>query len=311
MDICLGFFFLVFVFLLAISREKASPSVPAKTGVEEESDPLVSSSTNSVILKMIEKMPKGGDYRTSAESIHKLESAIKLDGDHLSVNPEIAKPSFCSAATYLVFVLALEELFDQRQTPFGPGVAEKLLVSGQQDGVGVWGRWNANGPGTARLFAELNLGPNFISIEQAQPGDFLKIFWNDQIGFKESGHSVVYLGHGRNSNGIEVVQYWSSNKKGGYGKAEVPRSKIKEMIFSRLDSPERINRIGAGLERDEYLASMLVRSGNLEEMKEKIGIPASPGTVRPSAPGPENENNPSAEHPSNDGKKKNEYQTAP
>jgi hypothetical protein len=119
-----------------------------------------------VILGIIKKMPTGGGYSASSESIQKLKSAIKKDSDHLSVNPAIAKPSFCSSATYLVFISALEDLFDRKQIQFGPGIADKLLVTGQQDGVGVWGRWNANGPGTARLFAELHLGHNFASIEQ-------------------------------------------------------------------------------------------------------------------------------------------------
>jgi hypothetical protein len=120
----------------------------------------------------------------------------------------------------------LEQLSKSKQLSLKPGVAERLLVTGQHDGVGVWGRWNASGPGTARLFEELRLGKNFTSIDQAEPGDFLKIFWNDQIGSKEFGHSVVYLGRG--SNG-EVI-YWSSNKKGGYGRAEVPPSKIKRTL---------------------------------------------------------------------------------
>src|SRR5262249_24283848 len=87
--------------------------------------------------------------------------------------------------------------------------------------------------------------------------------------------SVVYLWHGPNRESVEVVQYWSSNKKGGYGRAEVPRSKIKQMLFSRLDHPERINQIGDGLKPDEYLASMLIRGSTPEEMKKMVGIPAS------------------------------------
>jgi hypothetical protein len=137
----------------------------------------------------------------------------------------------------LLFVSVLEQLNKNKQFSFRSGVAEKLLVTGQHDGVGVWGRWNANGPGTARLFEELQLGNNFTSIDQAEPGDFLKIFWNDQIGAKEFGHSVVYLGRG--SNG--TVIYWSSNKKGGCGRAEVPQSKIKRTLFSRFTDPARIN----------------------------------------------------------------------
>jgi hypothetical protein len=293
------------------SGERASAASPWKSGVGADSSALVLSSINRVILEVIAKMPTGGDYRASSESIQKLEAAIKKDGDRLSVDPTFAKPSFCSSATYLVFVSALTELCNGGQIRFKPGVAEKLLVTGQPDGVGVWGRWNANGPGTARLFAELHLGHNFCSIEEAQPGDFLKIFWNDQIGFKESGHSVVYLSHGLNSQNIEVVNYWSSNKKGGYGPAEVPRSKIKGMLFSRLDSPGQINEIGAGLKPDQYLASMLVRSGTPEEMKEMVGIPSSPVTDPVSAAAIESGNDTSAKHPTDDGRKKNEYQTTP
>jgi hypothetical protein len=33
-----------------------------------------------------------------------------------------------------------------------------IISSSQRDGAGIWGRWNANGPGTARLFYELGLG---------------------------------------------------------------------------------------------------------------------------------------------------------
>ena len=241
-------------------------------------DALPSSAINRLVVQTINRMPAGGEYRASSESIQKLESAIKKEGNHLAIDASVAKPSFCSSATYLVFVSTLEELNRRGQIQFEEGAAEKLLVTGQHDGFGVWGRWNANGPGTARLFAELYLGHNFTSIDKAQAGDFLKIFWNDQIGAREFGHSVIYLGHGPNSAGVEVVRYWSSNKKGGYGRAEVPRSKIKRMLFSRLDYPERINQIRNGLKPDEYLASMLVRSSTPEEVKKMVGIPASAKT---------------------------------
>jgi hypothetical protein len=254
------FVFSVFTLVVAVSGSEAA---------------LPSLSTNRLIVEMIARIPAGGEYSASSESIQKLESAIKKDGNHLAVDATVAKPSFCSSATYLVFVSALEELNRRGQIRFEEGVAEKLLVTGQPDGSGVWGRWNANGPGTARLFAELQLGHNFTSLEQARAGDFLKIFWNDQIGVREFGHSVIYLGHGPDSKGMDVVRYWSSNKKGGYGQAEAPRSKIKRMLFSRLDYPERINQIRNGLKRDGYLASMLVRSSTPEEMKKMVGISAS------------------------------------
>jgi hypothetical protein len=295
------------------SGEKSTVSSPGRMQIQTRSDVLPTSATNNMILEMIDRMPTGGDYRASSDSIHKLEFAIQKEEDHLVIDPAVAKPSFCSSATYLVFVWTLEELNRRKQIQFAPGIPEKLLVTGQHDGVGVWGRWNANGPGTARLFAELHLGYNFDSIEQAERGDFLKIFWNDQIGSKEFGHSVIYLWHGLNSEGVEVVQYWSSNKKGGYGRAEVPRSKIKRMLFSRLEYPERINQIGDGLKPDEYLASMLIRSSSPEEMDKMVGIIAAPGANPVSGSGvdKDKENKTNAVDSIGDQKNKNEYQTTP
>jgi hypothetical protein len=77
------------------------------------------------------------------------------------------------------------------------------------DGESLWGRWNANGPGTARLFYELGLGRNFTSFSAARPGDFLKIFWTDAVGKNENGHSVIFLG----------LERWTEWKRFGFGPA--------------------------------------------------------------------------------------------
>ena len=50
-----------------------------------------------------------------------------------------------------------------------PATLTSLLIAHQRDGQGVWGRWNANGPGTARLFTELRLGRNFTDFAEARP----------------------------------------------------------------------------------------------------------------------------------------------
>jgi hypothetical protein len=236
--------------------------------IHVESNDLPRSEINKLIVKMIERMPTGGEYRASRESTEKLATAIRAKGTALDIDCQLAKPSFCSSATYLLFLSVLEQLNKNKQFIFKQGVPEMLLVTGQQDGVGVWGRWNANGPGTARLFEELQLGNNFTSIDQAEAGDFLKIFWNDQIGLKEVGHSVVYLGRGINGS----VKYWSSNEKGGYGRAEVPQSKIKRTLFSHLSDPARINQIRYAPTTEKYLASMLIRSSTPQEMYEMVGV---------------------------------------
>ena len=153
------------------------------------------------------------------------------------MTPAAARATYCSGATYLVFVQAIQRLLPDSRV--GERLAEALAIRGQPDGVGVWGRWNANGPGTACLFRELRLGHNFTSFDEARPGDFMKIFWTDAVGTREHGHSVIYLGRGP-VNGVEMIRFWSSNKPGGYGEKEVPRSRIFHVIFSRLEAPSNI-----------------------------------------------------------------------
>jgi hypothetical protein len=151
---------------------------------------------------------------------------------------------------------------------FATEARQALLARGQPDGVGVWGRWNANGPGTARLFAELGVGRNFVDWEQARAGDFMKIWWSDEIGKLERGHSVIYLGR-ESRGGVEQVRFWSSNKPGGYGEKTVPRAKIAWAVFSRFEKPEAITRVESLPARDTFLANMLrVRSSRREVLKQ-------------------------------------------
>jgi hypothetical protein len=135
----------------------------------------------------------------------------------------------------------------------------------------VWGRWNANGPGTARLFHELQLGQNFDSFDQAKPGDFMKIFWSRQVGKNEHGHSTIFLGMENRPDG-QYVRYWSSNIPSGYGEKSVPRSKIAYAIFSRLQSPANLARINHAPFVDTYLASLLRSRSSIAEAGAKCGL---------------------------------------
>src|SRR6267142_6574285 len=147
---------------------------------------------NSLILEQIQKMPTGGKYSVSHFAKIKLESAAHFESGKFLVIPTAPYPSFCSGATYLVFVKALETLRERGELQLDFATLNQLVIRDQHDGEGVWGRWNANGPGTARLFYELGLGRNFTDFAQAQPGDFMKIFWNNNVGRSESGHSVIF-----------------------------------------------------------------------------------------------------------------------
>ncbi len=229
---------------------------------------------NALVLRAVASMPVGGGYSTQPSAARALAEAVTLRDDGIEVRPQPIQ-SFCSGATYLVFLKTLA-LAKENQAPWKREVLEALLVKGQDDGTGVWGRWNANGPGTARLFFELGLGRNFSDWSQARPGDFMKIFWNQNIGSRESGHSVVYLGT-KDVDGTTYVGIWSSNTSNpdgtsGMGVKWYPRSQIHRALFSRLENLEAIPKVLELPITDRYLADMLIRSSSVEEMNQKVGL---------------------------------------
>src|SRR6184192_2597563 len=118
-------------------------------------------SYNALILEQMGKMPSGGKYSVSHFAKIKLQLAAHFESGKFFVIPTKPYVSFCSGATYLVFIKTIEELRDRGQLQLDFATLNQLIIREQHDGEGVWGRWNANGPGTARLFHELNLGRNF------------------------------------------------------------------------------------------------------------------------------------------------------
>jgi len=226
---------------------------------------------NALILEQTRKMPSGGKYSVSHFATIKLQSAAHFESGKFFVIPTKPYVSFCSGATYLVFIKAIEELRDSGKLKLDYATLNQLIIRDQRDGEGVWGRWNANGPGTARLFYELGLGRNFTDFSQAQPGDFMKIFWNNNVGRSEHGHSVIFLRTTMHPDG-EYVRFWSSNIGMGYGEKEVPRSKIANAIFSRLETPGNLVRINNAPATDSYLGSLLRKSSNFAEVRQMCGI---------------------------------------
>ena len=227
-------------------------------------------SLNEAVLRACRAMPAGGGYSASSAASRLLESSMSVTAGTLVIDPQHASPSFCSSATYLLFVSVISQLVSDGSLTLSPENLNALLVHGQGDGAGVWGRWNANGPGTARLFKELGLGTNFTDFADALPGDFMKIFWTSEIGMRERGHSVVYLGT-LNVGGVESVRFWSSNQPLGYGEKTVARSKIAQALFSRLDRPANLSRIASMPKVDPYLSSLLSKPSSPAEMRRMCG----------------------------------------
>ena len=232
---------------------------------------------NTLILEQIRTMPAGGGYATSLSAHAGLASSVVVDNQSVRILPEKALPAYCSGATYLVFLKTLQALQNQGDLPLSretwQALVPRLRPDGRDtlpDGEGVWGRWNANGPGTARLFYELKLGRNFTEFSQAKPGDFLKIFWTDAVGKNESGHSVIFLGT-ETVGGVDIVRFWSANQPDGFGEKSVPRAKIARAIFSRLENPQNISKGKMLPERDAYLASLLKTESSFAEAKNLSG----------------------------------------
>jgi hypothetical protein len=232
---------------------------------------LTSSSVNDVILQQIKQMPRGGQYSASHTATIRLQAAAHFESGKFFVLPAAASPSYCSGATYLVFLKTIEALGERGDLELNRETLDSLMIRGQRDGAGVWGRWNANGPGTARLFYELGIGRNFDDFGEAQPGDFMKIFWSPEVGREEHGHSVIFLGTEKRM-GLDYVRFWSSNIPFGYGERSVPRTKIVHAIFSRLSVPSNLSRIEEAPSVDKYLASLEHARSSYAEAREKCGM---------------------------------------
>jgi len=215
---------------------------------------------NAKVLAAVRTMPSGGGYDGSDATKNLLAGSCDLTDGVIRVDARRAMPSFCSGATYLVLLEALD---------FG---SEALLPQiDHQDGHGVFGRWNSNGPGSAKLVADLRAGRNFTSWEKAQPGDFLKIWWTDKIGGRERGHLVVYLGHD-----AKRVRFWSSNQSLGYGTKSVPIADCRRVLFTRITRPERFASAGRLPAEDPWLARMLREDFTWAEVVAKCDVVESP-----------------------------------
>lgn len=254
---------------------------------------------NDLILRKIAAMPSGGHYAAYRKdapegnrfddlyaTVAALGGALEVDPrGRLEVQPPRALPgSFCSSATYLLFCAVIEELQRDGAVPADPRLSRELadvgdktdVIHGKLDGIGLFGHWNADGPGTAVLFHGLGLGRNFLGFDDARPGDFLKIFWNDNIGKGERGHLVVYLGGNESGDAIRV---WSSNLKNddggsGYGTMWVEKSRIHRALFSRLEHPERLKKwleFSESEKTSDYLIRIRRTGSNEAEMREVTG----------------------------------------
>ena len=191
------------------------------------------------VIAAIDSFPTRGGYYTggrpnatfSCTTLQGLHRAFKMSGNDKrpQFNARMAQPSFCSSATYALLLKALlmwdkeGKISTEAWRNMKPyvGIKDELNPSGmgQDDGVGVWGRANANGPGLAVLVHELGAGYSFSAFRgakndsvketadepyltddcwrahdvwhRAKRGDVMKIFWNRNESRGHDGGAII------------------------------------------------------------------------------------------------------------------------
>ena len=231
---------------------------------------------NDYVLKAVEEMPRGGGYSVEDAAMERLFGSVRVGDGGVVVDARAAQPSFCSSATYLVLLRALWLWGSAKGSTAAEAVWKEWVPRKLADGVGVWGRWNANGPGAAVLLRETGMGVSFIQKERALPGDFLKIFWNEKFGSLERGHLVVFLGLNEDAEGHSQVVFWSSNQGTGYGVKAVDSRRIARMVFSRVTDPQRMAAVAKLSAKNGFLTEIAKRGASEREVAGQLGLKMFP-----------------------------------
>ncbi len=243
---------------------------------------------NAIILDIIRNLPRGGGYSLNADRVElPTVVASNIGGGHWEMRVYDGHPSYCSSATYAVFAHLVATLHNSGRINLSPDQLRSLEVlktmpdgTAREDGEGPFAIFNSNGAGAAALLKHTGTGFSFRDdkLAYARPGDFLKLFWNDNVGASERGHQAIYTGR-REVDGRDMICFWSSQRQhrkrrshhtealyfpasengkvvDGYGEVCRPRSDIKAMIFSRVTCMEHL---AAGLQ--EMAAKAAARGG--------------------------------------------------
>ena len=194
---------------------------------------------NLVVLQAIDMVQRhamdGGGYFVGKDSLP-TESPIGYDLA-LSAQALLKAPrttSYCSGATYAVFMETLNILLPQVQKELSPARFEAVRMQEpdggrREDGVKAWGWWNADGFGSHFCLVQyLKMGCE-VKPGQLLAGDFVNISWKSGLG-----HSVVFLGWTEKEQDKKML-YWSSQRStNGMADQLVSLQRIKEIKAVRL-----------------------------------------------------------------------------
>lgn len=190
----------------------------------------------------------------------------------VSFHPAGARPSYCSGAVYAALLSALA-YWDAGNNPrrISPEAWQALLPTRVADGVGPWGHANANGPGLAVLVHRLGAGVSFTDWAKARPGDFLKIWWTDQVGGAERGHLVIFV-----KDLGDSIRTWSSHQAGngsagGFGFKDFRKKDAAHVLFTRITNPAAFNK-APRLGTDPWLSALLKQAATWQDCLHRAGV---------------------------------------
>jgi len=261
---------------------------------------------NKMILEIIAGLPKGGGYDVRASRVALPVISVHQLGARLGMHVRDGHPSHCTSAAYALYMHLAARLHNSAKINLSVDQIRALQAvkarpdgTPMRDGQGPFWIFNANGAGAAAFLKHTGTGISFRDDElvHARPGDFLKIFWNENVGIEtyknggvnrrksEKGHQVVFTGR-KTISGTEMICFWGSQKQGrtkrgkrrevryfaaqpngkvhnGYGEVCRPRGDIKHMIFSRIVCMENL-------------------ASGLEAMRAKADVSGEAGLAAPS-----------------------------
>jgi hypothetical protein len=258
---------------------------------------------NAMILEIIDSLPKGGGYEVRGSRVALPVISVHQLGARLGLHVRDGHPSHCTSATYALYMHLVARLHNSGQINLSVEQIRSLQAvkarpdgTPMLDGQGPFWIFNANGAGAAAFLKHTGTGISFRddALVHARPGDFLKIFWNENVGIEyfknggvnrrksERGHQVVFTGR-KVIAGTEMICFWGSQKQGrtkrgkrrevryfpaqpdgkvhiGYGEVCGPRGDIKHMIFSRIVCMENL---ASGLEAMRARANVSGEGGHV------------------------------------------------
>jgi hypothetical protein len=282
---------------------------------------------NAMIVDIIHSLPTGGGYSIGSDFVAPVIQTHNIGGGRHELRVYDGFPSHCTSATYALYAHLVAVLHNNGSINLSADNLRSLAVrrslpdgSELTDGHGPFWIFNSNGAGVAAFLKHTGTGQSFRDdqLAYARPGDFLKLFWNENVGSSEQGHQVVYLGK-KTEGDRDMICFWGSQHQGkkkrsggtgalyfpaaagdevkdGYGEVCRPRSDIKEMIFSRVTCMEHL---AAGLDEmqakaeasggyvfvDDYLYALREKSSDHATLDQKYDIAPAPAEFADIMPG--------------------------